>query len=76
MTSATFAKMLNKTKQSELDALHAIASSSSSAEAAESRKNADLSTNKMVRRLAIQASLQIPMKSAGQSTARSSRQKR
>lgn len=45
MTSATFAKMLNKTKRSELDALHAIASSSSSAEAAESRKNADLSTN-------------------------------
>lgn len=75
MTLATFAKMLNKTKRSELDALHAIASSSS-AEAAESRKNADLSTNKMVRRLAMQASLQIPMKSAGQSTARSSRQKR
>lgn len=75
MTLATFAKMLNKTKRSELDALHAIASSSS-AEATESRKNADLSTNKMVRRLAMQASLQIPMKSAGQSTARSSRQKR
>ena len=45
MTSATFAKMFNKTKRSELGALHAIASSSSSAEAAESRKNADLSTN-------------------------------
>lgn len=44
MSSATYKKMFNKAKQSELTAL-AVESSSSAAKSAESRKNADLSTN-------------------------------
>lgn len=44
MSSATYMKMFKKAKQSELTAL-AVESSSSSAKSAESRKNADLSTN-------------------------------